>query len=252
MYILERLENFENKEYVPIIDNQDITVEHIFPQTPDPDWKKQMSEGEYDEFANSHLHTIGNLTLSGNNGSLKNKTFLEKKEMNKDGKEQGYIFSRLWLNRYLREIDSWNTDNYKKRTSILISRFNKVWYLPKVEGITITEEQNIFDVDDPTGKQIEYATFFGKQLDGNEYKGIKLYCYVVEELYKLQPEDFVTTYFDLLRLKENPEELGRCQKLNSSYYYNTNLSYSQMFNNLRRILKDMDLTDELFIKFKAA
>ena len=75
---------------------------------------------------------------------------------------------------------------------------------------------------------------------------------MVEELYKLQPEDFVTTYFDLLRLKENPEELGRCQKLNSSYYYNTNLSYSQMFNNLRRILKDMDLTDELFIKFKAA
>jgi hypothetical protein len=36
------------------------------------------------------LNTIANLTLSGNNGALSNKSFLAKKEMNVDGNEQGY------------------------------------------------------------------------------------------------------------------------------------------------------------------
>jgi uncharacterized protein with ParB-like and HNH nuclease domain len=35
-YFLERLENFENKEPVMIDGNTDITIEHIFPQNPDP------------------------------------------------------------------------------------------------------------------------------------------------------------------------------------------------------------------------
>ena len=250
LYILERLENFENKEIVTIIDNPDITIEHIFPQNPDPRWKQQLNSSEYDEFSNIHLHTIGNLTLSGNNGALGNKHFVEKKEMNNDNKEQGYKYSRLWLNRYLNEIDTWNIEKYQERSKLMFLRFKKVWKLPEVSGIEEAPELNIFDIDDPTGKHIEYAIFFGKQLSGNEYKGIKLYTYLIDELYKLQPDIFLTDFFDLLRLKEDSQELIRCQKLNSTYYYDTNLSYMQMFSNLKRILSKMEITDELYIKFR--
>jgi uncharacterized protein with ParB-like and HNH nuclease domain len=38
-YFLQRLENHNNKEPVQIDGNSDITIEHIFPQTPDAKWK---------------------------------------------------------------------------------------------------------------------------------------------------------------------------------------------------------------------
>ena len=47
IYLLERLENFENIERVVIEGNPDITIEHIFPQNPDPKWKKELGNDEY-------------------------------------------------------------------------------------------------------------------------------------------------------------------------------------------------------------
>lgn len=250
MYILERIENFENKEPVKIIENNDITIEHIFPQNPDEKWHDDLLENEYDDFANIYLHTIGNLTLSGNNGALGNKTFSEKKWMNKNGKEQGYSYSRLLLNRFLITIDKWNIENYNKRTDILIQRYINIWQLPEVNGVMEFPERNINDIDDPTNKQIEYAVFFGKRLDGETYKGIKLYNYIVKELYNLQPENFIEQFKSLLKLKEDPNELIKSQKLNSTYYYNTNLSYRDLFNNLKVMLNTFELSDELYIKFR--
>lgn len=250
MYILERLENYNNNEFVPIIGNSNITIEHIFPQNPDDKWSKELSERDYNEFMNSYLHTIGNLTLSGNNGALGNKTFNEKKRMNKDGKEQGYIYSRLLLNRFLQEIDEWNGTNYKIRTDKVIKRFITIWKLPQVEGIQEVPEKNICDIDDPTNKQLEYAVFFGKRLDGDKYKGINLYNYIIKELYKLQPEAFVEQFSKLLRLKENPKELRKPHPLNNTYSYETNLNYITLFNNLKVILEKMELADELYVKFR--
>ena len=250
MYILERMENYENKEPVKIIDNNDVTIEHIFPQNPDEKWHEDMSDKDFDDFSNIYLHTIGNLTLSGNNGALGNKVFSEKKSMNKNNKEQGYIYSRLLLNRFLKDIDEWTIENYRRRSDILIQRFINIWQLPKVEGVKDIPELNINDVDDPTNKQIEYAVFFGKRLDGDTYKGIKLYNYIVKELYTLQPDNFIEQFKSLLRLKENPEELIKSQRLNSTYYYNTNLSYRDLFNNLKVMLNALELSDELYIKFR--
>src|SRR5690606_24648642 len=84
-YLLERLENFQNNEPVAIEGNSDITIEHIFPQNPDPKWKIELGADEYNLIKENYLNTIGNLTLSGNNGKLSNKPFLDKKIMNVDG-----------------------------------------------------------------------------------------------------------------------------------------------------------------------
>ena len=74
-------------------------------------------------FKETYLHTIANLTLSGNNGSLGNKIFSEKKTMNKDGGEQGYIYSNFWLNRYLKEIDEWTILELNKRFEDIYEEF---------------------------------------------------------------------------------------------------------------------------------
>jgi UDP-N-acetylglucosamine pyrophosphorylase len=96
LYLLERLENYRNRETVEISDNSNITVEHIFPQKPDTQWKSMLKKDEYEELEEKYLNTLANLTLSGNNGSLGNRYFTDKRDMNIDGKEQGYKFSRLW------------------------------------------------------------------------------------------------------------------------------------------------------------
>lgn len=253
LYILERLENFENKEKVEIIGNSNITIEHIYPQKPESQWKKDLTEQEYKEFGEIFIHTIGNLTLSGNNGPLGNKSFSEKKEMNKDNGEQGYIYSRLWLNRYLKEINCWNKETYIKRTELLIQRFLNIWFIPLDIKFEEMPEMNISNIDPNfvTNKEIEYAIFFDKVLPGEKYKGIKLYNYVLKELFVLYPEEeFIKKFRNLLRLTENPNELHRCQSLNSTYYYDTNLSYSQIFSNLKKIMEQLDLSDELSIKIR--
>lgn len=248
LYILERLENHNNKERVPIIDNREITIEHIFPQTPDPRWEQLLSDKDYEDFRDSFADTIGNLTLSGNNGSLGNKTFSEKKYMNKEGKEQGYYFSRLWLNRFLSQIDEWNIENYKKRTDLLIKRFISVWPLPLVEGTKETPELNISEIDDPTNKKIEYAVFSGIRIDETDFS--KLYRRIIKELYQVHTDGFVENFHEILNLTENKEELRRAASLNSTYYYELNLSAFYIIKNLKRVLEKLDLTDELFIKFK--
>ncbi|MBK9715962.1 MAG: HNH endonuclease [Saprospiraceae bacterium] len=101
IYLLELLENYNNREYVSV-ENPDITIEHIYPQNPDAKWYDMLEESSIKEMQDKYLNTIANLTLSGNNGSLGNKMFSDKKILNKDDKQQGYVFSRLWLNQYLR------------------------------------------------------------------------------------------------------------------------------------------------------
>ena len=110
---------------------------------------------------------------------------------------------------------------------------------------------NNIDLDTVTNKNIEYAIFFDKRLTGDKYKGIKLYNYILKQLFELySEEEFIYKFRNTLRLTENPNELHRCQPLNSTYYYDTNLSYYQIFSNLKKILEELGLSDELSIKFR--
>lgn len=70
----------------PDLENQQITIEHIMPQTLSDEWKKQLGR-DYDEVHQALLNTIGNLTLTTWNQELGNKSFSEKKEFyeNKTG-----------------------------------------------------------------------------------------------------------------------------------------------------------------------
>src|SRR5690606_38553626 len=120
------------------------------------EWKQQLSREQFSEFKDKYLNTIANLTLSGNNGALSNRSFLEKKTMNQDGNEQGYIHSRLWLNSYLQKIDEWTIPHFEERFEIIYERFLKIWKLPEVLVFEeqSDEELNIFDAEKPTFKKL--------------------------------------------------------------------------------------------------
>ncbi|HOZ16113.1 MAG TPA: DUF262 domain-containing protein [Tenuifilaceae bacterium] len=252
IYLLERLENFNNIEHVVIEGNSDITIEHIFPQNPDPKWKIELGQEEYNFIKENYLNTIGNLTLSGNNGKLGNKPFIEKRDMNIDGKEQGYKFSRLWLNRDLKEKDKWNKEEIEKRANEISERFMKIWEMPEVEieQESDNDEVNIFDAEDPKHKKLEYAIFFDQRLEVNQVA--KLYIEVFKQLFDLQPETFFTSDIGhKISLSKNPTEdcLRQALPLNDTYFIEGNIDNIGKFDRIKQALTVFGFEDELIIKY---
>lgn len=249
-YFLQRLENHNNKEPVQIDGNSDITIEHIFPQTPDSKWKHDLSAEAYQAFGETHLHTIGNLTLSGNNGSLGNKAFAEKKQMNHDAKEQGYAFSRLWLNRYLKDIDAWNLETYQERSRQLSERVLEIWRYPDLEisDAVTNEEISIFEAEDPTGKKLEYAVFADERREVSTVSD--LYVLVMRELYVRNPEPFFASSLrERLRLSKNASDCRNAIDLHDGFFIEGNLSSLAKFERIQEALTLFDAEDDLTIRY---
>ncbi|MDZ7699902.1 MAG: DUF262 domain-containing protein [Deltaproteobacteria bacterium] len=251
IYFFERLENYENKEIVSIDGNIEITIEHIFPQNPDPKWKIELGEEEYNLIKESYLNTISNLTLSGNNGKLGNKIFSSKKEMNIDGKEQGYKYSRLWLNRYLSQIDKWGKQEIEERFKIIEERFLKIWVFPDIdiEKEMDFNEVNIFDAEEPTFKKLEYVIFFDQKLEITTVA--KLYLEVMRTLFDLYPQTFFTSDLaEKLSLSKDPTKCRQAVPINETYYIESNLDNRGKFERIKRALTVYDFEDELTIKYQ--
>jgi len=251
-YLLERLENFQNNEPVAIEGNSDITIEHIFPQNPDPKWKIELGADEYNLIKENYLNTIGNLTLSGNNGKLSNKPFLDKKVMNIDGKEQGYAFSRLWLNRDLKEKSKWDKTEIEERANTISERFIKIWEIPEIdiELEATNDEINIFDAEDPKHKKLEYAIFFNQKLEVTQVA--KLYIEVFKQLFDLQPETFFTSEIgERLSLTKTPETSGLRQAvpISETYFIEANIDNMGKFDRIKQALTIFGFEDELSIKY---
>lgn len=114
--ILESLEEyFEHKEQVSF-DN--LTIEHIMPQTLNDWWKNHLGE----DYAITHellIHSLGNLTLTAYNPELSNSEFFIKKEELKN--------SHLELNKYFNNLNSWGKEDIEKRSEILANMALKIW-----------------------------------------------------------------------------------------------------------------------------
>lgn len=120
-YIFDRLENFENKEAVKI---RDLTIEHIMPQKISQEWQKELGENWY-EIQKKYLHTIGNLTLTGYNPEMSNKSFAEKKKI--------FIESGLKISSYVREHSRWTEKEISERSKILAEKAVKIWARPNIK-----------------------------------------------------------------------------------------------------------------------
>ena len=248
IYLLERLENFKNTELIAINSNPDITIEHIFPQNPDPKWKMELGNDEYAFIKENYLNTIGNLTLSGNNGKLGNKTFVEKRDL----EGAGYKDSRLWLNKYLSTLNKWNRLEIEKRFEQISERFVKVWQYPNINILDETDngERNIFEAEDPKHKKLEYAIFFEQKIEVTQVS--KLYVEVFKKLFEIQPEAFFTTDLgERIGLTKNPEKTGLRQAVpvNDIYFIESNIDNNGKFDRIKQALTIFESEDELAIKY---
>jgi len=247
-YLLERLENFENREPVLIDGNQDITIEHIFPQNPDPKWKIELGNDEFNFIKENYLNTIGNLTLSGNNGKLGNKSFIDKRDL----EEAGYKDSRLWLNKYLTILDKWDKAEIERRFNLIAERVLKIWGIPNIviDEKADTNEISIFDAEEPKHKRLEYAVFFDQKIQVTQVT--KLYVEVFRQLFELQPETFFTTELgSRIGLTKQPTEGNPRQpiEINDTYFIESNIDSNSKFDRIKQALTIFDFEDELTIKY---
>jgi hypothetical protein len=245
-FLLERLENFNNTEPVVIENNPHITVEHIFPQNPDPKWKQELSSEAYAMLSEVYLHTLANLTLSGNNGNLGNKLFIEKRDL----PEKGYRHSKLFLNRYLGEIEKWETIALEARFELLIDRLFEIWPCPVAEEdvLTMSDEVNIFDAEDPTNRKLDYAIFLDQKLQSS--KVTDLYMHVFTTLFDLDGQRFFTTDLAIkAQVTNKPETIRSPKTLNETYFIEVNLSNKDKFERMKYALGIFEFTDDLYIRY---
>ncbi|MEO7174403.1 MAG: DUF4268 domain-containing protein [Saprospiraceae bacterium] len=246
-YLFEMLENFNNREHVNT-SNEQITIEHIFPRTPNENWSTDLTLDDYRLFTEKYLHTIGNLTLSGNNGALSNNSFLAKKEMNIAGNEQGYNFSRLWLNSYLKSLTTWDVAKYEERLQIIYERFLKIWEYPdvQIEDIDESEEQNIFDAERPTHKKLEYFLFENTKVEEDTIA--QMYFYVVKSLYEKNSQLLVSNQ-DTFKITRNSDDFRASQEIANGWFIESNIDSNSKFSTLKKLLTLFELEDELSIKY---
>jgi len=250
VYLLERLENHNNKEYVKVDGNTDITIEHIFPKNPSEKWFDDLALSEFEEIKEKYLNSLANLTLSGNNGALGNKSFLEKKNMNVDGKEQGYIYSRIWLNRYLADIEEWNIKSLESRFDVLWERFLEIWKLPKpVNYNDDSDEINIFDITETQGEKIDYASFLGDRLVVSSIG--ELYQKIISGLYTRYPDKFkLNGVIDRIQITKSKVVSRRAIRLSDKHYYEANISNNQIVSRVKYLLELCEHEEDLYIKWK--
>ena len=103
------------------------TTEHIFPQgenTPEC-WVNMIANGDMalaKEYKDAHVHTLGNLTLTGYNSSLSNRSFEEKKERkDNNGNYVGYK-NGLNLNADVVSENRWTVDLIQARTRRMVDK----------------------------------------------------------------------------------------------------------------------------------
>lgn len=115
-FVLKSIEHtFEHKEPV---DLANVTIEHVLPQTLSLEWEAELGKSwkiDHDEL----LHTFGNLTLTGYNAELGNRSFSDKKDELRN--------THIEMNRWILNQSKWTRTEIEARASILLANAIMLW-----------------------------------------------------------------------------------------------------------------------------
>lgn len=197
-YVLLKFANYKSKE---ILNINSFTIEHIMPQTLTPRWKYNLGQN-WEEVHTSYLHTLGNLTLTKANSEMGNKTFEEKKMM-----EKGFNQSNLWLNEDLKSYDVWNEETILKRADLLGDIALQIWKYPKKLFSQSVKKVNppstaILSIENEwTHCEVKGYSFLGEGVEVESFTHLLLsFCETVYEL----NETIFEQYNDLHKDSEYP------------------------------------------------
>ncbi len=181
-FLLESLENYKT---ALLINLEDLSVEHIMPQTLTKDWKNKLGEN-WQEVHWKYLHTLGNLSLTAKNSELSNNSFEDKQKID-------FQTSKLKLNFNLDNSLVWNEEQIILRARNLSKDAKEIWKYPKTTFKKDIPEEQIFDLtneDNFSGNKPSILYFE----DDNKWIEIKtwrdLLSNVCKYLYEYSPTEF--------------------------------------------------------------
>ncbi len=244
-YVLERLENSTTKERIAVfeqIDNGELTIEHVMPQTLTQEWKDTLGE-DWELVHNKYLHTIGNLTLTAYNSDYCNLSFKRKKEM----PDKGIDCSKLSLNEDIKKNDKWAEAEIKNHANILTSWALNIWSMPSstYEGKTDEEWVELDDDYDFTNKVIKKLVFLGDEIVTTNVSDA--YIKINANLFTLDPELF--SQLDSRYISSDASKLRSPYELSKAIYIETNMSSQTKINAIRWLMEQyqFDNTDIRFL-----
>lgn len=158
-FLLLDIENGDGKE---ILQAENLTIEHIMPQTLSADWSHIRPE-EHEEY----LHTLGNLSVTGYNSELSNKSFAEKQEIIRENSKA------VILNSDVLDKESWSVADIQARAKrlagIVLARYKIDRVLDDSIEFEYIETLTLDNYDEVTGKKLVSFKLFGETYRQNKY-----------------------------------------------------------------------------------
>ncbi len=244
-FILLEIEKLSNAEPPK---EEDLQVEHFYPQNPTQEWRDRV--GDYFTFEQDYLNNFGNLTLSGQNQKLSNKSYEEKIEL----MEQ---YSSLHLNDYfINNTHSWGIEEVRARSEYLADLFCQVGLFKDLPKEYRTREINKTLGDDLTSHNLQ-SVRLPNQKRKTTRNAKELASAVIDYLLENAREAFESytddefpryIYWD----KAKAELRDRDGTLvvpfeKDGFYFVSNASYQTVGNNLRDLILGCDLNPRDFI-----
>lgn len=254
-YLFERFENYgtvETKDVYTHLDNNVYTIEHIMPQHLTPAWIETLGENAL-EIHSTWLHRLANLTLTGYNPNLSNKTFTEKL----NAKEGGYKNSGLKMNQKISSKTSWGLHELEERNEEMISLAKKIWAYPQTNFVPVKKEFYSCTLDDEdvelTGRNIVKYSY------QNAEQSVSSWADMVEHVVQFMHQkdrsvlsaiaynsSFYPELSNYVSCKE--DNLRTALKLDDGIYIEKNTSTALKISILRRLfaMYNADPTDLVF------
>ena len=220
------------------------------PQKLTTKWKIELGD-KSNEVYEKYLHNIGNLTLSGYNSELSNKSFVEKKELIKT--------SGIKLNQYFTDVNNWDKEQIEKRAKFLYENIAlKIWKFPIINTqlLKIAENQEFYTLNDNfniTGTKPKKIEIDHEILLIQKRSWIECFLKFNNYLYDYDSALFERFAFDddfqgrETRIISDKEELCRKpRKLNdnSNIYIESNLSATSIFRYIKLIAEKYELEND--------
>jgi hypothetical protein len=155
--ILERLEaSFGHKESIVM---QDLTIEHVMPQTLSVWWAEHLGQGW--EITHETLSdTLGNLTLTAYNSVLSNADIYHKSRVLGE--------SHVELNKDFANVTAWNEVAIRQRADRLAERALQIWsYFGRESDVEESQE-----IEDVTGKTPAAVTILGERFPAKSWRDV--------------------------------------------------------------------------------
>lgn len=246
-YLFERFENYgtvETKDVYTHLANNDYTIEHIMPQHLTPAWVESLGANA-DEIHATWLHRLANLTLTGYNPSLSNKTFIEKR----DAENGGYKNSGLKMNQKIAQKDAWGLAELEERSADMVSLALKIWSCPETAFKPIERTLDSCTLDDEdvslTGRDIARYSFMNMEQPVSSWTD--MFELVIKYLHQSDKSILVGLAYDnsgsseLSKFVSNKENGVRSAlKIDTDIYVEKNTSTDLKINILRQLFKLYD------------